>query len=99
MDREQSISSFFSENTKSIICPTTRIGHPTKKKTACGRIEDIRIFGDFMNIGDISKLEARLRGAEFRREEIISALEEARVEKYIPNLTADELADIIMKSE
>lgn len=70
-----------------------------KKETACGRIEDIRIFGDFMNIGDISKLEARLRGAEFRREEIISALEEARVEKYIPNLTADELADIIMKSE
>lgn len=70
-----------------------------KKKAACGRIEDIRIFGDFMNIGDISKLEARLRGAEFRREEIISALEEARVEKYIPNLTADELADIIMKSE
>ena len=52
-----------------------------------------------MNIGDISKLEARLRGAEFRREEIISALEEARVEKYIPNLTADELSDIIMKSE
>ena len=70
-----------------------------KKKAACGRIEDICIFGDFMNIGDISKLEARLRGAEFRREEIISALEEARVEKYIPNLTADELADIIMKSE
>ncbi len=70
-----------------------------KKKNVCGRIEDIRIFGDFMNIGDISKLEARLRGTEFRREEIISALEEARVEKYIPNLTADELADIIMKSE
>lgn len=70
-----------------------------KKKNVCGRIEDIRIFGDFMNIGDISRLEARLRGTEFRREEIISALEEARVEKYIPNLTADELADIIMKSE
>ena len=70
-----------------------------KKKNVCGRIEDIRIFGDFMNIGDISRLEARLRGTEFRREEIISALEEARVEKYIPNLTADELADIITKSE
>lgn len=70
-----------------------------KKKAACGRIEDIHIFGDFMNIGDISKLEARLRGTEFRREKIISALEEARVEKYIPNLTTDELADIIMKSE
>ena len=52
-----------------------------------------------MNIGDISRLEARLRGTEFRRDKIISALEEARVEKYIPNLTADELADIIMKSE
>ena len=70
-----------------------------KKKTACGRIEDIRIFGDFMNSGDISKLEARLRGAELRRDETISALEEARVEKYIPNLTAYELADIIIKSE
>lgn len=80
----------------------TRLGCGTvyiKKKTACGRIKDIRIFGDFMNTGDISKLEARLRGTELRRDKIISALEEARVEKYIPNLTADELADIIMKSE
>ncbi len=80
----------------------TRLGCGTiyiKKKIADGRIEDIRIFGDFMNTGDISKLEARLRGTEFRRDKIISALEEARMEKYIPNLTADELADIIMKSE
>ena len=83
-----------SERTR-LVCGTVYI----KKKTACGRIEDIRIFGDFMNSGDISKLEAQLRGTEFRREEIISALEEARVEKYIPNLTADELADIIIKSE
>ena len=52
-----------------------------------------------MNSGDISKLEARLCGTELRREEILSVLEEARVEKYIPNLTADELADIITKSE
>lgn len=70
-----------------------------KKKTACGRIEDIRIFGDFMNIGDISKLEARLRGTELRRRAITSALESVQTEKYIPGLTAGELADIIMKSE
>lgn len=70
-----------------------------KKKTACGRIEDIRIFGDFMNTGDVSEIEKRLKGIELRRGAITSALEEARVEKYIPNLTADELADIITKSE
>ena len=70
-----------------------------KKKNICGRIEDIRIFGDFMNSGDISKLEARLCGTELRRDKITSALESVQTEKYIPGLTAGELADIIMKSE
>ena len=70
-----------------------------KKKNICGRIEDIRIFGDFMNIGDISKLEARLCGTELRRDKITSALESVQTEKYIPGLTAGELADIITKSE
>lgn len=70
-----------------------------KKKAACGRIEDIRIFGDFMNSGDISKLEARLCGTELRRDKITSALESVQTEKYIPGLTAGELADIITKSE
>lgn len=70
-----------------------------KKKNICGRIEDIRIFGDFMNSGDISKLEARLCGTELRRDKITSALESVQTEKYIPGLTAGELADIITKSE
>lgn len=70
-----------------------------KKKTACGRIEDIRIFGDFMNTGDVSEIEKRLKGIELRRGAITSALESVQTEKYIPGLTAGELADIIMKSE
>lgn len=70
-----------------------------KKKNICGRIEDIRVFGDFMNSGDISKLEARLCGTELRRDKITSALESVQTEKYIPGLTAGELADIITKSE
>lgn len=70
-----------------------------KKKAACGRIEDIRIFGDFMNTGDVSEIEKRLKGIELRRGAITSALEPVQTEKYIPGLTAGELADIIMKSE
>lgn len=70
-----------------------------KKKTACGRIEDIRIFGDFMNTGDVSEIEKHLKGIELRRRAITSALESVQTEKYIPGLTAGELADIIMKSE
>ena len=70
-----------------------------KKKTACGRIEDIRIFGDFMNTGDVSEIEKRLKGIELRRGAITSALESVQTEKYIPGLTAGELADIITKSE
>ena len=70
-----------------------------KKKTAFGRIEDIRIFGDFMNTGDVSEIEKRLKGIELRRGAITSALESVQTEKYIPGLTAGELADIIMKSE
>lgn len=69
-----------------------------RTKTARGRIESIHIFGDFMNSGDISELEARLRGVELRREEIISALESVGAENYIPGLGVQELADIIMKS-
>lgn len=70
-----------------------------KKKTAFGRIEDIRIFGDFMNTGDVSEIEKRLKGIELRRGAITSALESVQTEKYIPGLTAGELADIITKSE
>lgn len=70
-----------------------------KKKTACGRIEDIRIFGDFMNTGDVSEIEKRLKGIELQRGAITSALESVQTEKYIPGLTAGELADIITKSE
>lgn len=70
-----------------------------KKKTACGRIDDIRIFGDFMNTGDVSEIEKRLKGIELRRGAITSALESVQTEKYIPGLTAGELADIITKSE
>lgn len=70
-----------------------------KKKTACGRIEDIRIFGDFMNTGDVSEIENHLKGIELRRGAITSALKSVQTEKYIPGLTAGELADIITKSE
>ena len=70
-----------------------------KKKTACGRIEDIRIFGDFMNTGDVSEIEKHLKGIELRRGAITSTLESVQTEKYIPGLTAGELADIITKSE
>ena len=70
-----------------------------KKKTACGRIEDIRIFGDFMNTGDVSEIENHLKGIKLRRGAITSALESVQTEKYIPGLTAGELADIITKSE
>lgn len=70
-----------------------------KKKTACGRIADIRIFGDFMNTGDVSEIEKHLKGIELRRGAITSALKSVQTEKYIPGLTAGELADIITKSE
>ena len=70
-----------------------------KKKTACGRIEDIRIFGDFMNTGDVSEIENHLKAIKLRRGAITSALESVQTEKYIPGLTAGELADIITKSE
>ena len=70
-----------------------------KKKTACGRIEDIRIFGDFMNTGDVSELANHLKAIKLRRGAITSALESVQTEKYIPGLTAGELADIITKSE
>jgi lipoate-protein ligase A len=60
-----------------------------------GRIQDIRIFGDYFGIRSISELETLLAGIEYRREAIDKALSGVAIEDYISGVTAGELAELI----
>lgn len=60
-----------------------------------GRIESIRITGDFFSDGDVAGLESALTGALLRRDEIEAALSAAGAEKIICGCTAADLAELI----
>ena len=57
-----------------------------------GFIRNIRIFGDFFNIGDITELEQLLTGTPHNETSIRQKLEHIHLPVYLVNVTVDELA-------
>ncbi|MGZ8457351.1 MAG: lipoate--protein ligase [Gemmatirosa sp.] len=60
-----------------------------------GRIEAIRIFGDFMGRLDVGELEARLRGVRHDRDEIVAALAGVIVSDYVGDVPYDDVVELI----
>lgn len=60
-----------------------------------GRIEALRLFGDFMGRRDVGELEARLRGVPYERPAIAAALQGVDVAAYFGEISADELVSTI----
>ena len=58
-----------------------------------GKIEDVKIFGDFFNTRDVSELEDMLRGAPHERDKIKEKLSTVGIEKYLNNVTVDEFLE------
>ncbi len=63
----------------------------------CGRIEKIKIFGDYFGIRSISELEDLLVGKQYRTDAVKHALAGFALDDYISGMTAEELTDLIMQ--
>ncbi len=61
-----------------------------------GKIEDVRIFGDFFGAGEISDIESALRGKRHSEEEIMTALSRFRIGNYFGKITAKELLEVLI---
>lgn len=60
-----------------------------------GKIADIKMFGDFFGLGEIADVEDQLRGVKYELESIKNALEKVDLNKYIGNVTPEQIAEII----
>ena len=60
-----------------------------------GLIQDIRIFGDFFGLGDISDVEERLNGIKYDVTSISEALDDINIKNYFGNITKEELIHLI----
>ena len=55
-----------------------------------GKIEEVKIFGDFFHTREVSELEQLLRGAPHERDQIKKLLSTVDIGKYLNNVTVDE---------
>ena len=60
-----------------------------------GRITGIRIFGDFMGRRDVDELEARLLGALYEREAMMTAWADVDVAEYFTGISRDEVMSVL----
>lgn len=62
-----------------------------------GRIEDIRIFGDYFGIQSISEIETLLVGIAYRADAIAAALTGLDLGEYISGMTVEDLTTLILQ--
>lgn len=61
-----------------------------------GRIESVRIFGDFMGREDVAELEARLRGVRYDRASVANALADVDVRDYFGDVDREAVIGVIV---
>lgn len=59
------------------------------------KITEIKIFGDFFGMGEISDVEDKLTGIEYNAQAIRQALEEVDLNHYIGDVDVEELVNLI----
>ena len=64
-----------------------------------GRIDDIKIYGDFFGLGDIQDVEKALIGVKYMREEINKAFEKIDIHKYFGQVSREELIQLIFDED
>ncbi len=57
---------------------------------AKGRIQEVRIFGDFIGMGEIAELEDRLRGAIYRKDALDEVLSDVDLSRYFGDISTEE---------
>lgn len=64
-----------------------------------GRIHDIKIYGDFFGVGDVSDIENALRGKRYEDAEVREALSNLDMKHYFGNLELDEFVGLVFLEE
>lgn len=59
-----------------------------------GIIEDLKIYGDFFGLGEISDVESKLIGKTYEEESIRDTFEEIDINKYFGKVSVDELVQL-----
>ncbi|MBO0478771.1 lipoate--protein ligase [Vagococcus fluvialis] len=60
-----------------------------------GEIKEIKLFGDFFGLGEISDVEKVLTGVKYDKESIKAAVEEIDVKKYFGNIEKEDLVGLL----
>lgn len=66
-----------------------------KMNVSQGTIQDIRIFGDFFGLGEISDVEKALTGVKYEKAAIEAAVETIDVKTYFGNIEPADLVNLI----
>ncbi len=66
-----------------------------KMNVSEGEIKEIRIFGDFFGLGEISDVEKMLVGVKYEKEAIKEAVAKIDVKKYFGNIEAEDLIELL----
>ena len=68
----------------------------TRIDVEAGTIKNIKFYGDFFGVKDISNIEDRLKGIKYREEDIREVLSEFDLGSYFARITEDEIVKIII---
>lgn len=60
-----------------------------------GRITDIKFYGDFLSMRDVSEIEEKLKGLRYREEDIREALNNINLKEYFGGINLEELLSVI----
>lgn len=66
-----------------------------KMNVSGGKINDIRIFGDFFGLGEIADVEAQLNGVKYDKESITEAVSTIDLKKYFGNVEVVDLVNLL----
>ncbi|MBC6162208.1 lipoate--protein ligase [Listeria booriae] len=58
-------------------------------------IADVKIFGDFFGVGDVTEIEDKLRGVNYDRKAIETSLQGVDIKHYFGNITLEDFLDLI----
>ena len=62
-----------------------------------GKIQKIRIYGDFFGKADIKDIENALMGTRVERKDLLEALSPIELSEYFGKITAENIVDLILE--
>ena len=60
------------------------------------KIDNIKIYGDFFGIEDVSAVEEVLKGTKYEREDVLKVLNSINLSRYFAGITPEEVAEVIV---